>query len=64
MGVPGALAHMLLKTAIGSIIIWVVLVLLADIPTEKMPFLLLVILIANVIASGVATLILAWYRGY
>jgi hypothetical protein len=62
MGLISALTHTLVKTVLSSLIIWVVLVAFMQIPMEKMPMLLLVVLIANIVASIVASGLLAWQR--
>lgn len=55
---------MLLKTALSSIILWLLLVFYLEIATEKVPMLLLLVLIVNVVANLIASVLLAYKRGY
>lgn len=64
MGLSGAVSHTLIKVALNSIILWVILVLFMDISMDKMPMLLLVALVANVLSSLIASLLLMKRRGY
>lgn len=64
MGLVGSITHMLLKTALSSIILWLLLVFYLEIATEKVPMLLLLVLIVNVVANLIASVLLAYKRGY
>jgi len=64
MGLGGYIAHILLKTVITSLILWIVCVLYLAIPMDKVGPLLLCCLLANVAASVVASVLLMGKRGY
>jgi len=64
MGLTDYITHSLVKTTLSSIIIWFVLILVVQIPTEKIPMVLLVVLFANVLASLIASVLLMGHRGY
>jgi hypothetical protein len=64
MGLTGYIAHLLLKTVIASLIMWVICLLYLQIPMDKVGPLLLFCLFANACASGIASILLIGKRGY
>jgi len=64
MGLGGNLAHFFIKTAITSLVMWIILVWFMEIPSSKIPMLLIVSFLANAVSSIVASLILFKQRGY
>lgn len=64
MGFFGSLSHLLLKTVLTSLILWIVLVVYLKIPTEKIPLLLLIVFIVQTASSLAASFLLWKQRGY
>lgn len=64
MGLTDNIVHTLAKTALASLIITVVLVFYLEIPLGKMPMLLLVVLVSNLIASFIISAFMIKQRGY
>lgn len=64
MGFFGSLSHLLLKTVLTSLILWVVLVVYLKIPMDKVPLLLLIVFIVQTASSLAASFLLWKQRGY
>ena len=64
MGLVGSIIHLGLKTVLASLMLWFILVLYMDIPMDKVPMLLLLVLMVNAVASLVSSLLLGYKRGY
>ena len=64
MGFFGSLSHLLLKTVLTSLILWIVLVVYLKIPSDKIPLLLLIVFIVQTASSLAASFLLWKQRGY
>lgn len=62
MGIAGSILHKGMAYLIQYLILWIGLVLFLGIPAEKMPFVLLLVLISGIIATIISSILLMTHR--